>query len=176
MGRKIIFGKKSTGKGIFHQDEEGHLLALRSKLPWWDVPCLVLFSTPIMKRDQQHERTEIANTTGEKKWGRPNKREEKQNAKGSLEDTWEARVSLRKNQKMFLWLQEHVNKLFSWTQELNKGFKKKHEVDTKRKKRGSKWRTSKKPHSIIYFRYLLLNVHYYIFMYITLGPQSCLYI
>ena len=67
MGRKIIFGKKSTGKGIFHQDEEGHLLALRSKLPWWDVPCLVLFSTPIMKRDQQHERTEIANTTGEKK-------------------------------------------------------------------------------------------------------------
>ena len=149
MWRKRIFGKKSTGKGIFHQDEEGHLLALRSKLPWWDVPSLVLFSTPRKKRGYQYERTEIAIIKGgekKNKWERPNKREEKQNAKDSLEDTWEARVSLRKNQKMFLWLQEHMNKLFSWTQGLNKGCNKKHEVDIKWKKSGSKWRTSKKPH------------------------------
>lgn len=63
MGRKRIFGKERTAKGIFHQDAEGHLSTLRSKLPWWDVPCLTLFSTPRMKRDYQRERTEIANTT-----------------------------------------------------------------------------------------------------------------
>jgi len=67
MWRKRIFGKKSTGKGIFHQDEEGHLLALRSKLPWWDVPSLVLFSTPRKKRGYQYERTEIAIIKGGEK-------------------------------------------------------------------------------------------------------------
>lgn len=57
-----------------------------------------------MKRDYQRERTEIANTTWEKKKKirKSDKREEKQNAKDCLEDTLEAKVSLKNSENVFV--------------------------------------------------------------------------
>lgn len=58
-GRKRAFGKKSTGKQIFHQDEEDHLSAFRP----YGMFLVLYFFQHLECKDYQHERTQTANTT-----------------------------------------------------------------------------------------------------------------